>query len=184
MADPAQTTGRNYSLIYVAAAALAGLVLGILIAWAFVVGRSGSPAADDLTIPNLEFTTAWGGLSTSTAPTSTPPAGSIAAGSESLSVADQAAGMVVVIARASVTEAQWVVVHESRAGRLGNVLGAARFVGGATEGAVELLRGTQAGSTYYAVIYADNGDRQFSLALDTPLTDVSGTPKAVSFRAN
>lgn len=160
---------HRYTFMYLVAASAFGIVLGILITWAFFAGKPQS-AAPGPEIPNLDLR----------GPSSSTPQVS---GASSIEVADQPAGMSVTIKRADVTEGQWVVVHEDRAGALGNVLGAARFIGGAKSGAVELLRGTQAGMTYYAVIYADNGDQQFSLEEDTPLRDASGTVKSVTFKA-
>jgi hypothetical protein len=160
---------HRYTFAYLVAAALVGIVLGVLITWAFFAQRP-RIAATRPEIPNL---TLAGASSTAAA----------SSGTGSLSVEDQPAGMSVVIGRAEITEGQWVVVHEDREGRLGNVLGAARFVGSAKSGAVELLRATRAGATYYAVIYADNGDGQFSLEADTPLRDASGSVKSVTFKA-
>lgn len=159
----------RYTFPYLVAASVAGIALGILITWAFFTSRATEHVADQQ-IPDISFNTS---SSTSAALKGDMP----------LSVQDQAAGMSVVIARAAIGEGQWIVVHEDRDGALGNVLGAARFIGETSSGTVELLRGTRAGATYYAVIYADNGDRQFSLESDTPLRDASGTLKSVTFKA-
>ena len=161
---------RHYTLTYLLAAAFMGLVLGVLITWAFFTDTPSRIETSTIEIPNLDLS--------GTATTSRT-----SGGTSSLSVPDQPAGTTVVIDRADVAEGQWVVIHEERLGGLGNVLGAARFIGDAKAGAVELLRGTRADALYYVVIYADNGDGSFSLEDDTPLRDASGTIKSVTFKA-
>lgn len=183
MAETPAEHKNLYTLAYVTAAALVGLVLGILIAWAFFIDKGTLSAVRDVEIPNLSFD----GTSTADIRSATvrrePIETDHVVTTDALIVADQPAGMTVIIAHAALEEGQWVVIHEDKDGTLGNVLGAARFIGGAHDGAVELLRATIAGATYHAIVYADNGDRAFSLRDDTPLTDVSGTVKGVAFRA-
>lgn len=72
----------------------------------------------------------------------------------------------------------WVVVHESDSGALGNALGAQYFTEGSWSGTVNLLRNTVVGQNYFAVLYHDNGDRQFSLGIDTPFVD-GGTQQVI-----
>ena len=69
----------------------------------------------------------------------------------------------------------WAVVYEDSKGAPGWILGARRFGPGMYENeAVELLRGTTPGNVYYVIIHGDNGDKQFDLKADLPLTDESG----------
>ena len=89
-------------------------------------------------------------------------------------VADQEAGGEVKLQSVSFDQAGWVVIHELISdGSLGNALGAQRFDAGTSSGEVNLLRVTEAGSTYAAVLYRDNGDRRFDLDLDLPIRDSS-----------
>lgn len=182
MADTSLPTRKLYTLAYVTAAALVGLVLGVLIAWAFFIDARRAALTNNSIIPNLSFT-ASSSASTNGPISRAPIETSRISGAKSLVVENQPAGVLVIVQYAAVDEGQWVVIHEDREGTLGNVLGAARFTGGTTEGAVELLRGTSAGSTYHAILYADNGDRAFSLSDDTPLSDASGSIKGITFIA-
>lgn len=159
---------RHYTLTYLLAAAVVGLVLGVLITWAFFTDAPSNAKTSNLQIPNLDLS----GTTTTSG-----------SGQGVITVHDQPAGMQVVVVRADISEGQWIVIHEEQSGALSNVLGAARFVGGATTGTVELLRATMSGVRYHAVIYADNGDAVFSLEDDTPLRDASNALKESTFKA-
>lgn len=182
MTETTSAPKRLYTLAYVTAAALVGLVLGVLIAWAFFIDAARSTQAPAAAIPNLSLAKPAVNPQTVLSTRKSVATSRITSSGE-LIVEDQPAGLIVHVRHAAVDEGKWVVIHEDREGILGNVLGAARFVRGTTEGAVELLRATSPGSTYHAVLYADNGDRAFSLSDDTPLSDVSGTIKGVTFSA-
>ena len=84
----------------------------------------------------------------------------------SVSVIDQEAGNVVHIAQAVFEKEAWVAIREDRDGQLGNILGAYRYPAGTNSGSVELMRGTIAGNIYYAVIYIDDGDKEFDFKKD------------------
>ncbi len=69
----------------------------------------------------------------------------------------------------------WVVIHEIKDGMMANALGAARRDSGEyADIKVYLLRSTVQGGTYAVVLYNDNGDKQFSIKTDNPLTDSNG----------
>lgn len=81
-----------------------------------------------------------------------------------LSVTDQSAGMRVLVEMIDVAPpGVWAVVHERREGELGNALGATRVRGPATEVAIELLRGTEAGQDYAVVLYRNEEQQSFAL---------------------
>ncbi len=87
--------------------------------------------------------------------------------SASITAQDQAEGSMVTIAEVKLTVSGWVVVREELNGQMGNVLGAQRFDAGSYAGGqVELARGMVAGARYYALVYADDGDRMFDHKLD------------------
>lgn len=93
-----------------------------------------------------------------------------------LMVADQSAGNRVTVAKISLADAGWVVIHEGRAGKPGNILGALRVDPGAHSGlVVELLRETVGGQAYYAMLHSDNGDKKFDHAVDLPMSGESGS---------
>ena len=75
----------------------------------------------------------------------------------------------------------WVVIHEIKEGELGNALGAQFFGEGSWSGTVSLLRNTVVGNTYAAVLYGDNGDKQFTLESDKPLTDRASSQAIMKF---
>lgn len=102
---------------------------------------------------------------------------------ELISVSDQPAGATVAINKAVFEEAGWVVIHEGTASHIGNALGAARFDAGEHGGTVKLLRATEAGKTYRAVLYRDNGDRTFSLDTDFPFLGNGNQPIIATFVA-
>jgi len=96
-------------------------------------------------------------------------------------VQNQVAGLVVSLERVIFEEDGWVVIHEGTASHIGNALGAKRFDKGEYTGTVELLRATEAGEVYRAVLYRDNGDREFSLDTDFPFLQNGNEPVLTTF---
>ena len=93
----------------------------------------------------------------------------------SIAVLDQLPGERVLLSGVSLENDGWVVIHEEVNGALGNALGAQRFDAGVREkGYVKLLRNTEANQTYHALLYDDNGDKEFNLEDDRPLRDSLG----------
>jgi len=91
-----------------------------------------------------------------------------------LVIPNQESGGRVFVQYVSLESPGWVVVHETLSdGALGNALGAQRFDAGQFSGAVSLLRVTEVGTEYAAVLYTDNGDRHFDLDLDLPEVDAN-----------
>lgn len=104
-------------------------------------------------------------------------------GGNSISVKNQISGNQVVLESVSFESDGWVAIHEERDGELGNTLGAGWFPAGTNSGTIDLLRGTVAGGTYYAVLHGDDGDKQYNYKIDKPLTDDSGSMLMVKFSA-
>lgn len=102
-----------------------------------------------------------------------------------VSVQEQPAGLAVVVASIDIPRNGWIAIHEILDGALiGNVLGAARRDAGLYEGVVvNLLRATEPGSEYAVVLYVDNGNKEFDLQNDVPITDAAGNPTVVRFSA-
>ncbi len=98
------------------------------------------------------------------------------------SVVDQSAGGVVYVSSLIFPKESWIAVREDNDGVMGNILGAYRYPIGEHTGAVELLRDTQPGQTYYVVIYIDDGDKDFDHKKDTLLIDNEGNATAAIFR--
>ncbi len=102
-------------------------------------------------------------------------AGAVLVGGSAIAVDDQAPGLTVAIKFVTLAKDGWVVVHEDRDGKPGNILGAQLFfVGQNQSGSVDLLRGTEEGRVYYAMLHNDDGDRKFDHQKDLPLTDPQG----------
>ncbi|MFA6273043.1 MAG: hypothetical protein WC673_00925 [Candidatus Paceibacterota bacterium] len=112
------------------------------------------------------------------------PTGDLVTGN-SILVKDQTAGIEVAVEQVVLTNMAWVVVREDDGvGAPGKILGAQLFEVGVGTGNVELLRGTEAGGTYYAMIYSDNGDRAFDPKLDAPILDGISQPIIATFKVN
>lgn len=89
-----------------------------------------------------------------------------------ISVSGQASGNSVALSKVKLLKDSWVAIREDVDGEFGRILGAAWFPTGTNKDvAVGLLRNTQAGKTYYAVLYVDNGDHQFSTKADVLVTE-------------
>ncbi|MGM0482485.1 MAG: DUF7282 domain-containing protein [Patescibacteria group bacterium] len=107
-------------------------------------------------------------------------------GEDNIEIDDQEAGDTVFVSDMDLTESRWVVIHEDKDGELGNILGARLFPESATEGNVDLLRETEEGKSYYAVLYMvaerenDEG-RRFDTNRDVPLIKEEGEMKKILF---
>lgn len=119
-----------------------------------------------------------GGTNTSTSPTSVE-----VPGTNAVVANDQPAGNKVEVTLVTLSKSGWVVIHEDNNGKPGSVLGARRYDSGIHLGEVELLRGTQKGMTYYAMLHLDDGDKQFDLAKDLPILGEGGVVLMDSFKA-
>ena len=89
-------------------------------------------------------------------------------------VRDQTGGVRISVESVTFNGLGWVVIHEDDNGP-GRILGAQLYDAGVwTNTHVDLLRGTEAGQTYYAMLHAENGDRAFDPKTDLPLKDENG----------
>jgi hypothetical protein len=131
----------------------------------FLLGRSAAPG----TLPRIAA------FSPSARDATAPEAHAVTSGTNAVAVSDQPPGSMVTVASATFSQNGWVVIHEERDGAPGAILGARRFDGGENQsGTVELLRPTQEGRVYFAMLHADDGDRSFDHAKDLPLKDPQG----------
>ncbi|PJE64904.1 MAG: hypothetical protein COU90_00080 [Candidatus Ryanbacteria bacterium CG10_big_fil_rev_8_21_14_0_10_43_42] len=105
------------------------------------------------------------------------------AGENVISVDNQRAGNSVRITRVGLAVSGWVAVREVSQGVFGNVLGAAWFPAGMhTDVDVELLRGTEGGEEYAAVLYVDTADdHQFFIEQEQLVTNEAGSMVMSSF---
>lgn len=111
--------------------------------------------------------------------------GGVQMSDNSVQVPDQPAGLRVILPSLSVGQDSWVAIHEDMDGSVSPViLGASRFDAGEyTDEVANLLRNTEEGNTYYAVIHVDDGDKEFDPEKDTPVTNSQGAPVMDAFRA-
>ncbi len=120
---------------------------------------------------------------TSSAPTP-PNSGTVPTGDYALAVSDQPPGVSVTLGMITLAADGWVVIHEEESGKPGHILGARRFSAGMNQsGSVELLRPTEEGRVYFAMLHADDGDRQFDHTKDMPIKDAGGNPIMMRFVA-
>lgn len=92
-----------------------------------------------------------------------------------ITVDDQIAGTAVHIRSARVDEPTWIAIREDRNGALGNILGAQWLPEGTHENFdVELLRGIIPDGVYYAVLYRDDGDKEFNFKKDMLISSQDG----------
>jgi hypothetical protein len=166
---------------------LLGVVIGGAGMW-FASGSNDTDIVEDtdgeILLDNTEDLTSGVILSDSDAEVTqnaVPPVVGISGGDASISVKDQSASDTVKLD--SVTFGAgggWAVVHEMEGEFLGRALGARRFDAGTVAGEVPLLRNTVSGNLYQVVLYADNGDKEFSMQNDTPFI-VDGHMVGASF---
>jgi len=104
----------------------------------------------------------------------------ITASTESIDVQDQGAGMSIQVKKASLVQIGWIAVRDGN----GRTLGAGRFEPGVhADVEVPLLRTTEAGQSYQALIYVDDGDKEFDLHKDILVTKDDGSVAGDIFSA-
>ena len=101
-------------------------------------------------------------------------------GANAIVAGDQPAGDAVAI-EVNADKTSWAVIHEDAAGKPGKILGAQIFPAGKHLGSIVLLRSTEAGKKYYAMLHTDDGDRAFDYTTDLPLTNESEEPIMTAF---
>ena len=108
----------------------------------------------------------------------------LSGGANTIAVDDQDAGSTATIRMATLSEEGWVVIHEDWGGGPGNILGARRLSAGEHQAVViELLRSTEGGKVYYAMLHRDDGDKAFAHTRDLPIMDAEGSPIMMRFVA-
>jgi hypothetical protein len=106
------------------------------------------------------------------------PANTVVAEGNSVNVVGQAAGMSVAIRSVSLSEEGWVAIRDSS----GATLGAALFAPGIhSDVSVPLLKPTQSGKNYQALIYFDDGTKTFDLNTETIVLNPDGSVAGATF---
>lgn len=106
-------------------------------------------------------------------------------GENAVAVLEQKPGMTVFVSLVAFGESGWLAIHDSNDGAPGRILGARRLQSGEhSQVTVELLRGTEDGHNYIAVLHSDDGDGVFDYAKDTPLIGFDGNPITMEFEVS
>jgi hypothetical protein len=105
-------------------------------------------------------------------------------GNSGVIILEQTAGRSVKISQLAFEQAGWVAIRDDVNGAPGpRILGAQLFAKGATSGQVSLLRATEPGKSYYALLHVDDGNtKAFDSKMDKPLLDASGKQVMVRFQ--
>lgn len=165
----------------------AGIIVGLIVGWGWFSLRTDDKIADNSGAATTTTNTNTGSTSgntavTAPATTNTQGASTGTSSSGSLTLTSpQDAGFAVMVSDIAVGVPTWVVVYDNVGGKPGNVLGARMFFPGDKSGTVTLLRATNAGQTYFAGEYVDNGDHSFSKQSDTLVTSITGSPLQAQF---
>lgn len=102
--------------------------------------------------------------------------------SGAVSVADQPAGMSVIVESVTVPPpGVWIAVREVNGSDLGNVLGAARVVGPHGNVAVSLLRPTEPKRSYAVELYRDDNGDAFDPSANSVYVDFDTGARVVSY---
>lgn len=158
---------------------IVGLLVGGLLVWAFS-GDAGVKPVDKAKEDTKEQikTTETMPEGTKDEETKTPLAVTLPVGTAAVTLGEQTAGSKVSLGTATFpTKEGWVGVRDYTDGKLGGLLGVARF--SAEQGLVPkdiiLQRATISGKMYAIVFYSESGDRKFNLANDVQAGDQFAT---------
>ena len=147
-----------------------GLLVGGLLVWAFTGNNSEAPKKqmdEDKEIKSEKEVATKEAVGTDTAEKIEVPVGEGA-----VKVSEAGAGMSVSLADVTFPAKEgWVGVRNLNDGKLGMILGVARFSAeqGLNPKQIELLTPTVSGREYAIVFYSESGDRKFNLAEDVQL---------------
>ncbi len=160
---------------------LGGLAIGVLFAVPLV--ERGVLSTDFIAnVVEKKINGAQGGAVLEVSKTNKDKEGTVAkntsfrTGEHSIVVADQPAAYAVVTSMVILGESGWIAIHEETAdGAMGSILGARRFQEGTYFGSsIDLLRPTEGGKTYFAILHDDNGDSIFDFETEVPAKDTDG----------
>lgn len=164
-----------------------GLIIGLVVGWGgtfFAIDKSSSPSKLEQSKASEEVAEDLdNGGNVSQSGYNKKAEAIIVSGINAVEVNDQPAGDKVEITMATLSKAGWVVIHEDDNGASGKVLGARRYEPGIYLAEVELLRPTESGKIYYAMLHLDDGDKEFNLSSDGPIKGEDGRVVMDSFKA-
>jgi hypothetical protein len=144
---------------------IVGLLVGALLVWAFT-GNGGDAPKKQMDDDDTEMATDDDVATKEEVGTDDEGTTSVPVGEGSVSVDGDKAGMSVSLADVTFPAKEgWVGVRNLNDGKLGMILGVARFSAeqGLNPKQIELLTPTVAGREYAIVFYSESGDRKFNL---------------------
>lgn len=173
---------------------ISGLLIGGLLMWVFGAqpkktgpdtvkkddGQAMQQGADSNTTPTTDTTAPVD------ANAGTPKVEVAAGGAGSIAVADQKAGMKVVLGDVKFpSNGGWIAVQNIAGDKFGSTLGAARFdvKAGLIPKEISLIGGTMAGKSYAVVFHSTDGDHMYTSATDKVVLGADGKPLATTFKA-
>lgn len=162
---------------------IVGLLIGGLLVWAFSGPSASAPAKSEKKDAAKEMTNKDGDEEKDDAEAAdeevkkdaAPVVATLPVGDGKVTVSKKTAGSLVELSNVTYPVGEgWVGVRDYADGRLGMLLGVARFSKeqGLVPEAVILQRPTKAGNDYAVVMYNESGDRAFNLAEDTQIDQV------------
>lgn len=164
-------------------AALVGFIIGATAVWVWSVAPTSPQSQSENTKEEVDSADTSKSNGTVEVGTPAPVVQKVVTGTNPMiAVVGQPAGSRVAFSTL-LNDAGWVVVHEDRAGKPGNILGAQWLPEGTHAGEVTLLRNTETGKTYHVVLYADDGDKQFEVHGEATLVVEGGEPITATFVA-
>jgi len=159
-----------------------GLLVGGLLVWSFSPTKSISPTVVNDEAKEVATTTATvtpkKEVTIPEKAVTAPKLVTLPIGEGAVKVADQTAGLKVVLESATFPIKEgWIGVRDYNDDKLGGLLGVARFseAQGLVPTSIILQRATAVGKNYALVFYTENGDREFSLATDTQVDKIFAT---------
>ncbi len=150
--------------VRLALAFVVGLIIGLGLYWVF--DRDSA----------MDINTSTDNLATTTV--------GVIEGNNGVVIGEQQPGKVVTVTDLRLEEAGWVAIRDDVNGEPGpKILGARLFDKGNTTGVVQLLRATEPGKSYFAILHTDDGNpKAFNSRLDKVLLDDSGKQIMVRFQ--
>jgi len=177
------STGRMVGIF------VSGVVVGGLLIWGWSsvtpstnnnsagVANSNTPTGSDTGAVDTT-----GSVTGTTAPTPTDTTTSANTGLNLAVASTQPAGSQVAVTSATVSQPTWIIVYDNVNGKPGKALGAhlATPAENGKASVVHLMRATVAGQTYLVGERVDNGDKNYSTALDKEVLGTDGKPAYIT----
>jgi hypothetical protein len=159
-----------------------GVIIGVIVLLVVLIGgwfitvreRHGMMAGNEIAATSTSTTASSTGMSATSGMTNP----TTMASGDSVTVATQAAGTLVLLQSLSLSQSGWVAIRDNA----GRTLGAALFPAGTESNvSIPLLRATSAGERYQALLYFDDGKKSFNLHTETLVENADGTVAGTMF---